>query len=146
MKRFAEGTKVSVESSRGEITGILAKHGCMRMAWGTEPEGDTLQFELGQRHFRFRITRPTSDEVRRRDSGEYSYPHNVDWQAKAEQEWRRRWRAHVLLIKAKLEFIEGGDTSIEQEFMPYLVLSDGATLGEFVESGGLTQIGPGGER
>ena len=144
MKRFADGTKVSVESSRGEISGILAKHGCERMAWGTEPVGDTLQFELGDQRFRFRIMRPTADEIRKRDSGDYVYSHNVDWKTKAEQEWRRRWRAHVLLIKAKLEFIDGGDTSLEQEFMPYLLMPNGRTLGEFVEDGGLARIGPGG--
>lgn len=138
--RFAEGTTVSVESSRGEISGILTKHGCNRMAWATEPQGDVLQFELGGQAFRFRITRPTADEVRQRDSGEYVYPHNVDWESKATQEWRRRWRANVLLIKAKLEFIDGGDTSLEREFMPYLVMKGGKTLGEFVEKGGLLQL------
>lgn len=35
-KRFAEGTTVSVESSRGEISGILAKHGVIRQAWASE--------------------------------------------------------------------------------------------------------------
>lgn len=144
--RFADGTKVSVESSRGEISGILAKHGCLRMAWGTEPEGDTLQFELGGQHFRFRIERPTPEEVRRRDAGDYAYPQNVDWRTKAEAEWRRRWRAHVLLIKAKLEFIDGGDTTLETEFMPYLVMPGGRTLGEFVAGGGLLELGDGKRR
>ena len=138
--RFAEGTKVSVESSRGEITGILAKHGCQRMAWGTEPEGDTLQFELGGQNFRFRIGRPTPEEVRQRDGERYVYPHNVDWTAKATDEWRRRWRAHVLLIKAKLEFIEGGDTTLEREFMPYLVLGDGRTLNDAINAGDLPML------
>jgi hypothetical protein len=36
-----------------------------------------------------------------------------------------------------LEFIEGGDTTLEREFLPYAVLSDGRTLGDLVESGGL---------
>jgi hypothetical protein len=137
MKRYAEGTTVTVASSRGEITGILAKHGCDRMAWGTEPTGDTLQFTLGGHLFRFKIGKPTAEEMRKRDGGDYSYPHNVDWAAKADAEWRRRWRAHVLLIKAKLEFIEGGDTTLEREFLPYTVLKSGQTISELLEAGGL---------
>jgi hypothetical protein len=138
--RFAEGTKVSVESSRGEISGILAKHGCMRMAWATEPRGDTLQFELDDKQFRFAMKRPTAEEVRARDGHEYTYPHNVDWELKAEAEWRRVWRANVLLLKAKLEFIDGGDTTLEKEFMPYLVMKGGRTLGDFIDGGGLLQL------
>ena len=135
--RYAEGTKVTVESSRGEITGILAKHGCNRMAWGTEPDGDTLQFTLEGKLFRFKIEKPTPEGTRERDGGKYTYPHNIDWKAKSADEWRRRWRAHVLLIKAKLEFIEGGDTTLDLEFLPYRVMKTGETLGEFIEAGGV---------
>lgn len=105
------------------------------MAWGTEPLGDTLQFELSGKSFRFMIIKPTVDELYLRDAKEYTYPRNIDWEAKTKQEWRRRWRAHVLLIKAKLEFIEGGDTSLEREFLVYAVTRDGRTVGELIESG-----------
>lgn len=134
---------MSVESSRGEITGILAKHGVVSMMWGTEPAGDVLQFSLDGRSFRFLIVKPTPEEIRRRDGGQYVYPHNIDWAQKTEQEWRRRWRAHVLLLKAKLEFIEGGDTTLEREFMPYMLAADGRTIGELVESGGVKMLGAG---
>ena len=136
--RYAEGTKVTVESSRGEITGILAKHGCQTMAWGTQPTGDTLQFTLGGHLFRFTINKPTWQEVSAFLREQGRDPSRVyDPNATVAAEWRRRWRAHVLLIKAKLEFIEGGDTTLEREFMPYTVLKSGETLGELMDSGGL---------
>jgi len=53
---------------------------------------------------------------------------------------RRVWRANVLLLKAKLEFIDGGDTTLEREFMPYLVMKGGKTLGDFIDGGGLLQL------
>lgn len=136
--RYAEGTKVTVESSRGEITGILAKHGCNRMAWGTEPQADTLQFTLGGHLFRFVIRKPTLEEVKAQyTKGGGSWGRVYDPADKVKAEWRRRWRANVLLIKAKLEFIEGGDTTLEREFMPYTVLQSGQTLGEWMDEGGL---------
>lgn len=134
-KRFAEGTTVSVETSRGEISGILSKHGVMSQMWGSEPHGDVLQFSLNGRSFRFTMKRPTAEEIRERDSRDYVYPHNVDWEAKAFAEWRRRWRATVLLLKAKLEFIDGGDSSLEREFMPYMLTASGRTIGELIEAG-----------
>ncbi|MEW6223224.1 MAG: hypothetical protein AB1627_01205 [Chloroflexota bacterium] len=134
-RRFAEGTAVSVDSSRGEITGILAKHGVERMAWAHEPEGDVLTFELGGHRYLFRIAKPTAAEVQARDGGQYTYPHNVDWTAKAAAEWRRRWRANVLLLKAKLEFAEGEASTVIRELMPYALLRDGRTLEEAIVAG-----------
>ena len=108
MARYAEGTSVTVESSRGEITGILAKHGVIRMGWFTEPEGDVLQFELKGGSYRLRMTRPTITEIRR------LYPNARDENAKLAGEWRRRWRANVLLLKAKLEFADGETSTVER--------------------------------
>lgn len=141
--RYAQGTKVSVESSRGEITGILAKHGVQRMGWMGSPEGDDLMFELGGGSYRFRIVKPSAAELQARDGHEYTYPHNVDWVRKADDEWRRRWRANVLLLKAKLEFIEGGDTTLDRELLPYRVLKGGQTLEEVIAAGGLPMLASG---
>ena len=137
MTRYAEGTKVEVQSSRGEITGILAKHGVERMGWTSEPTGDSLVFELHGGTYRLTMTKPTAEGLRARDGGQYSYPHNVDWEAKATQEWRRVWRANVLLLKAKLEFIDSGDTTIDRELLPYRVLKGGQTIEEVLVAGGL---------
>jgi hypothetical protein len=122
MSRYAEGTKVSVESSRGELSGILAKHGVVRQGWFSEPEADTLQFELKGGSYRLTIIRPTLAEVRQ------MYPNAYDHNAKLDQEWRRRWRAHVLLLKAKLEFADGEASSVARELLPYRMLASGITL------------------
>jgi hypothetical protein len=135
-KRYAEGTNVPVESSRGEITGILAKHGVQRMGWQTGPDGDELLFELGDGHYKFQIRKPTLDEVKlmyKADGKDWSRVY--DPQTKVAAEWKRRWRANVLLIKAKLEFASGGDTTVEREFLPYLLVGGRQTLAEWVETG-----------
>jgi hypothetical protein len=147
VKRYAEGTAVTVQSSRGEITGILAKHGCDRMAWGAAPEGDTLQFELGGKLFRFAIQKPTADDIKRQyDEDGRDWTRIYDMDTKVAAEWRRRWRAHVLLIKAKLEFIDGGDTTLEREFLPYAVLKDGRTVSDLIAGGGLPLLMSGEKR
>lgn len=125
---------MSVDSSRGELTGILAKHGVQRMGWMGSPEGDELMFELGRGQFRLRIAKPTLVEIRR------DYPNAYDEQAKLDGEWRRRWRAHVLLLKAKLEFIDSGDTTLDRELLPYRVLADGRTLEEAIGSNGFKML------
>jgi hypothetical protein len=133
-RRYAEGTKVSVESSRGEITGILAKHGVERMGWMATPEGDQLMFELGGGQYRLDILKPTLVEIRR------DYPNAYEPASKLDAEWRRRWRANVLLLKAKLEFVGSGDTTLDRELLPYRVLKDGRTLEQTLLDGGLPML------
>lgn len=129
MARYAEGTTVSVDKSRGEISGILTSHGILRQGWWSEPEGDGVQFEYNGGVYRLNIPRPTAVTMEKQDSGKYRYPYNIDWADKAEKEWKRRWRATVLLLKVKLEFAEDGDvTSLERELLPYRLLTDGTTL------------------
>ncbi len=43
---------------------------------------------------------------------------------------RQAWRALLLVIKATLEAVETGITSVEQEFLPNMVLPDNSTVGE----------------
>lgn len=130
-RRYAEGTKVTVESSRGEITGILAKHGVQKMGWMGSPDGDQLVFELEGSSYRFDIVKPTMTEIAK------LYPNAYDRNAKLDAEWRRRWRANVLLLKAKLEFIDSGDTTVARELMPYRVLKDGRTLEQAINEDAL---------
>lgn len=138
-RRYAEGTTVSVESSRGEITGILAKHGVERMGWSAAPEGDQLLFELHGGTYRLNMVKPTLVEIGK------LYPNAYDRQAKLAGEWRRRWRANVLLLKAKLEFVASGDTTLDRELLPYRVLKGGQTIEEVLIAGGLPMLtaGPG---
>ena len=49
-----------------------------------------------------------------------------------EQACRSRWRALYLIIKAKLEAIEAGISTVEREFFYDVVLPDGRTAGEFL--------------
>lgn len=136
-RRYAEGTDVPVERSRGEITGILAAHGVVRMGWASEPAGDQLQFELAGHVFRFSIRRPNLDDIQA--AWRTEHPSRLarppDWAATVTQEWRRRWRANVLLLKAKLEFADDERSTVLRELLPYAVLTDGRTLEEAIVAG-----------
>lgn len=49
-----------------------------------------------------------------------------------EKAMRQRWRALALVVKAKLEAVESGITTFEDEFLAHIVLPDGSTVGEFM--------------
>jgi len=44
----------------------------------------------------------------------------------------QKWRALVLAVKAKLEAIESGISTLEKEFLAFVVMPDGSQLGDHV--------------
>ena len=49
-----------------------------------------------------------------------------------EQACRSKWRSLYLVIKAKLEAVDSGISTIEREFFYDIVLPNGKTVGEFM--------------
>ena len=49
-----------------------------------------------------------------------------------EQSCRQRWRALLLIIRAKLEAVESGITTLESEFLANILLPGGGTIGEWL--------------
>jgi hypothetical protein len=70
-----------------------------------------------------------------------------------EQSIRQRWRALSLVIKAKLEAVESTISTVETEFLPWMVLPNGETVGQWMmpqieaiyQSGKMPPLLPGGD-
>lgn len=103
-----------MEKSRTEIERLLRHHGATGFATSWDRDRFMVLFELRSRRVRFDIPAPSAKE----------YP-----EGKWEAENRRRWRALLLILKAKLELVASGDTDFEAEFLANLVLANGSTLG-----------------
>jgi hypothetical protein len=113
IRRFAQGTKVPVESSRAELEGLVTKHGATAFMSAWDGGKYTVLFELNGRRLRFDVPAPTQQEFRRVTS--------------LAAEKRRRWRALLLIVKAKLELVASGDTDFDAEFLAYMTITDGST-------------------
>jgi hypothetical protein len=109
-RRYAEDTDVSVSKSQGEIRDMLRKAGAGRIAIMDELDGSAvIMFEHGSRGYKLAIA--------------------ADPKAKnPAQEERRRWRVLVLLVKAKVNSVIEGVTTIEREFFADTVLPSGKSL------------------
>lgn len=131
--KFAKSTDVPMEKSRAEIERVLAKYGADAFGYTLDGTAAKIAFRMAGRHFRFALTLPARD---RWDFLHYKQGSTTFLRAKGvpekmwEQECRSLWRALLLVIRAKLEAIEVGITSLEDEFMAFMVLADGSTVGE----------------
>lgn len=136
MARYAERTTVSVERSRNEIEQTLARYGAQQFMYGWTTNGAVVAFVVevssGQRRqVRFELPLPSRDERRFQM---HSRGQRTATQAEAlwEQACRQRWRALSLVIKAKLEAIESGIATFEDEFLAYTMLPSGETVGSWL--------------
>jgi hypothetical protein len=123
--RYAERTKVPVAQTRTEIERALARYGADAFGYGWDGDRSVISFRAQGRYVRFAIQIPSSP-----------------------QEERQRWRALLLVVKAKLEAVESGITSFEEEFLAHVVLPDNQTVGDWLlpqvwaayEDGGMPKL------
>jgi hypothetical protein len=120
---YAEKTAVPVERSRAEIERLLQKHRAMQYLTAVDHEGNRaiVQFKMCNRIVKFEVGLP----ARPKDSASRSV-------REYEQAGRQRWRALLLVLKAKLEAIENRISTFDSEFLSHIVMPDGQTVGEYV--------------
>lgn len=150
---YAEGTSVDVTQSQAEIKKLVTRHGATGFLIAEAEHKGTLvgivQFMLHGRMVRYERRYPSAKEFALDANDRPRKPAQID--SKREAEWKRRWRALQLIIKAKLEMVAAGDTTFEREFLADIMLPKGGTvadvmlpqLSEAYENGTMPKLLPG---
>ena len=134
---YAEKTSVPVVKSRAEIEATVTRYGATRFASMFEQGRAIIVFEASGRRVMFELPLPDRAEFKiyKVNTG---YGHTKererspqDIEAHWEQACRQRWRALALVIKAKLEAVDAGITTFEDEFLAHIVLPNGKTVGRW---------------
>lgn len=116
---FARETRVPVQQTQAEIQRMLDR--AKAKQYGTMVDYDLgtarVQFRLHDRIVRFTVLLPDAAKVR------------GDRFAKAE---RQRWRALMLVIKAKLESVESQIETFEEAFLANIVMPNDQTVAQIV--------------
>ena len=131
MRRYAKETQVPADRSRAEIEKLLTDYGADQFLYGWNEGTAVIGFRYNGRAIRFHLPGPKHEEYLKTPQGWERSAGAID--VMMAQEKRRRWRALVLVIKAKLEACSTGIATFESEFLAYTVLPNGQTVGEWVE-------------
>jgi hypothetical protein len=131
MTRYAENTGVPVDRSRAEIERTLSRYGAHAFGYATENNRAMISFKMKNRMVRFVLSLPPIEDYRK-TPGRGRERFDSDTYRNWEQACRQCWRALSLVIKAKLEAVESRISTLEEEFLAFLVLPDGKTVGQFM--------------
>jgi hypothetical protein len=120
MGLYAENTRVPVSQSRADIERLLERGKAKQ--YGTAIDYDLgiarVQFKLQERVVRFTIGLP--DRKKFGDGVRF------------ERAERQKWRALLLVIKAKLESVENHIEGFEEAFMSQIVMPNDRTVSELI--------------
>ena len=89
-----------------------------------------MAFSVSGRRVQIMLVMPSIDDYAR--TARNSKRTAAAQRSALEQACRQRWRALLLIIRAKLEAVESGITTLESKFLPNIVLPDGGTVGQWL--------------
>src|SRR5919202_5011742 len=122
----ASGTRVEVHRSRYELERILSKHGAHDVLFVEADANASIQFAMHGHYVQLALPLPDPGNVRitHTPTGK---PRTAAAQERAyEQALREHWRSLVVAVRGKLQSVESGISTFEQEFDRFLVPHCGA--------------------
>lgn len=139
--RYAAGTGVAITRTREEIDKLLQVHGATGRGVMVREDVGLAQivFIISGRSYRVEVPLPRASEFAKpktppRGWSKWDEARRTSWrEAQADQASRERWRAVLLVLKAKLELVRIGVSKVEHEFFADLVLPGGERLGSFAQ-------------
>lgn len=131
--RYAADTAVPVDRSRAEIERLLARYGASAFGYLSEGDNQVIVFQIGGRRVFMHLVLPDRADREFTHTGVRGARRSPAEAGRVyEQAVRARWRSLVLIIKAKLEAVASGITTVEREFLADIALPSGQTVGQWM--------------
>jgi hypothetical protein len=111
MPEYAHRTKISADRTRLQIEELMRKRGADQFFSGADTNRAVLAFRLHTRHIRFTLPLETKLSTQQANS---------------------RWRALLLVVKAKLEAVDIGIITLEDAFLANTILPNRQTVAEYL--------------
>lgn len=134
-RRYAAETTVSTDASIAEIRKLCRRYGAAEFMHAEGDRDAAISFTMKDRRILFRLRMPDPNAREFTHTPERGKARTA---SAATEEWERacrsRWRALALVVKAKLEAVEIGIVSFDDEFLGHFVMpGTSVTFGEAVK-------------
>lgn len=128
--RYAAGTDVPVDRSIAEVRRILRNYGATGFVFAESENRAVIGFAVHDRQVRFALPMPDPKgrEFTRTPTGKSRTA--IAAMAAYDAAVRQVFRVFVIVIKAKLASVESKLVSFDDEFLAFLVLPGGQTVGD----------------
>src|SRR4051812_41545376 len=118
---FGPGTRVEVHRSRRELERVLQRYGAGEVLFVEADANASIQFELQGRYVQLALPLPDPQHARFTHTPTGKPRGAVAQERAYEQALREHWRSLVVAVRGKLQSVESGISTFEQEFDRFLV-------------------------
>ena len=130
MGKYAATTGVASDQTRVHLESTLLRYGADSVGVITKRDAAMVLFEFKGLGIRIEAPLPAREDFVTTGTGRERRGEAAD--RAYDQAVKQRWRVLLLAIKAKLEVVECGISTVETEFMPFVVMKDGRTMAQHV--------------
>lgn len=127
-RKYAANTTVSPEKSIMEVKRTLKRYEASQFMFAEDDTQAMIMFQLRGRLIKMEIPLPNIDQFQYTENGR----RRRNPKAAYEQAVRQRWRAAANGVKAKLEFVDSGIRTFEQEFLSDMLLPNNQTVYKWI--------------
>lgn len=118
MAKYAKNTTVAASKTKVQIQELLIDWGIVEFFFATNVRGEGIGFSFEGRLYNWNVLMPDSKGL-------------TDKQY--QQAVRQRWRILYMGLKMKLEEIDSGSETFEDQFLSKMVLPNGGTVSDFMK-------------
>lgn len=111
---------------------VLLQNGCTEFMYGWKDEHAQVQFHINGKRYRIALKMPNKKDFYRTPTGK-TRAYDV-----AIKEWQLAqtdiWRALLSIVETNFNFVRMGASTIEKQFLAFIVLPDGQLAGDYAET------------
>jgi hypothetical protein len=127
---YAKKTAVPVERSKAELERLIGTMGATDYMTYSGEKGELVYFKVKGFTIRMEIPRINPERFSKTPTGRDRTTEQIQKEIQCER--MRLWRALILMIKGKWEAIQEGITTLENEFLPHMMLPNQQTVREYL--------------
>ena len=139
--QYGNQSKVTPKETRDQIEAVLERYGADGFQYAVDRRSHraAIAFRVHGRVVRLTVQMPDPEDAAfattasgKKRTQRHRNTLDDPMMKAYERVVRQRWRALLLIVRAKLEAILCGITTFDDEFLANIVIADGRTLGEWV--------------
>ena len=130
-------TSIAVDKTAGEIIALLSRHKAKALMIENDHLGNPsgigfiIATPSGEREFRLPVNIPAIEKVLVRQASKGEIPRSG---ATPERARMIAWRINLEWVKVQMALIESEMVTLEQIFLPYMLVADGRTVYQMLET------------
>lgn len=130
--KYAINTETSVDTSKTQISRLLSRYGATTTSINETQQFALVAAEIHGIQIRIRLQFPSKNDPEITMTPTMKFRSKAGIEKEYQKAMRSTWRALFMILHSRLEEIERGISTVQQAFMPWIMLPDNSIVEDHV--------------